>query len=401
MSIFESLNLLPDDPILSIPILFNRDSNAKKVNLGIGTYRTEEGKPWVLPSVHETEKLLLDQNLNKEYLPIEGDKEYLHQVEQLVLSETLAKSVEKRLFSAQTLGGSGALHVGAKLIAQARPESKIYVPSPTWANHLLIFKKAGLQVEPYPYYDPLHHKLDFEGMCGFFNALPVGSVILLHGCCHNPTGMDPSAEQWKELSQIFHTKRLIPFFDLAYLGFGQNLELDADPIRLFLQSIPEMLIATSFSKNFGLYGERVGALTLVLLHEEAVVPTASHVRQIIRSNYSSPPLHGARIIKTILNSPRLKQQWQEEVTLMRTRINIMRSDLEQGLQSQLPHRDFHFLNQQKGFFSYCGLNPDHVSHLRHDWGIYLPPDGRLNIAGLNTHHMNYVIDAFTSVLTQP
>lgn len=395
MSFFSSILLLPDDPILSLPFLMVADPRTKKVNLSVGAYRTSEGKPLVLSTVLKAEETILQKSSDKEYLPIEGIHLFLKKTKELIFGKTQANDTP--LFTLQTLGGSGALRVGAEFLAREGSNKTIYLPNPSWPNHKLIFKMSGLKVEQYPYYDSVNHVLDFNNLCESIKEMPERSIILLHACCHNPTGIDPTLEQWKEISDLIKKKNLIPFFDFAYQGFGSNLEQDAEVIRYFISQSHEMFIASSNSKNFGLYGERIGALSVITDCNEQAHKIGSHLKQIVRGNYSNPPIHGGLIVATILDDPELFQEWSQELSNMRDRIKAMRQALAAGLLVK-GAKNFNFVIQQKGIFSYSGLSQDQVLRLREDHGIYMPLNGRINIAGLNIHNIDYVIEAILAVI---
>lgn len=396
MSRFEHVQKMPDDPILKLPLLFAADSRSNKVNLGIGAYKNNEGKSVVLSAVSKAEQQLAESKLDKEYPPISGLPNFNAAVEKLIYGSDIQASAGKQLFTMQTLGGTGALRIGNQLLATVGL-SQIYVPQPTWPNHPLILKYAGMQAKTYTYYDKEKHTLNFDRMCADIQQMPENSVILLHGCCHNPSGVDPSKEQWKELSQIILKQKLLPFFDLAYHGLAQGLEPDSFPLRYFIEQGHEIFLAYSCSKNFGLYGERVGALSLLTKDPSATERLASHCRQIVRANYSMPPLHGARIVTAILNDESLKAEWVTELTEMRKRIHDIRKTLVKKLEMKgITHLEM--LENDHGLFSYVGLAGDQPEHLLKDYGIYMPSDGRINVAGLNTNNMDYVVDAFASVL---
>lgn len=395
MSIFESIELLPADPILGTTALFNADEHAQKVNLSIGVYKDAEGKPALLSSVQKAEEILVAQKLNKEYPPIEGLSQFTTLLTTLVLGEKLATS--SQLFSLQIAGGTGALRIGADFFVRHGFRT-CYLPDPTWANHHLLFTQAGMNLFTYPYYDSQHHAIDFDRLYESVKQMPPHSIILLHACCHNPSGIDPSPEHWRALSVLIKKQQLIPFFDLAYLGFGQDLDRDAYAVRHFVEQGHELFIATSCSKNFGLYGERVGMLTLVTQQQRYTSNIVSHLRQLIRSNYSVPPLHGARIVSTILHSSQLKAEWIQELEGMRSRIQTMRERLRIGLIERGVKKDLNFLSQQKGLFSFTGLTSDQVDALRQRYGVYLIGNGRINIAGLNENNIEYATQAIAAVM---
>ncbi len=419
MSFFESVERYPDDPIFGLLSLFAKDPRDHKVNLGIGVYKTSDGKPFVLPSVRKVESLLLSRNLNKEYLPIEGDVTFLKETHKLLFGEDASLLSENRIASAQTVGGTSALRSIAELLHENHCNT-IFIPSPTWPNHKAIFSQSHLKVETYPYYDPLNTCFDFKGMCAaikempkgifilmnrrpprstlFPKEMPKGSAILLHGCCHNPTGFDPDRNEWQEIADLIKKSQIIPVFDLAYLGFSKGTEEDAFAIRHFLESSHELLIALSYSKNFGLYGERVGALVCVAQNEQIALNLQSLIKHHIRASYSTPPLQGMRIVSTILQSPSLREDWKIELRHMRERIQEMRKMLVSELLSKGCSKDFSFINKQSGLFSYCGLGQDSLLRLKNEYGIYIPLNGRINVAGLNAQNLPYVVEAILSVL---
>ncbi len=396
MSFFDSLNLLQPDPIFGLTDAFAADRRFNKVNLGAGTYKDAKGAPFVLSCVKAAEAQILGLNLNKEYLPISGDRAYLAESLKLIIGEELGAKLGGNVFGVQTIGGTSALRMGAECLIQAG-HKKIFLPNPTWPNHLNIFTRAGMLVHTYPYYDAKKRQIDFPALTQAVQDMQAGDVIILHACCHNPTGLDPSMEQWKELSALIKTQKVFPFFDLAYLGFGSGLDVDAQPVRHFAEQGHEMFIGLSYSKNFGLYGERIGALAMVAKTPEIALKTESHLKSLIRANYSNPPLHGERIITTILQS-NLKQVWIDELGSMRQRIEEMRRALVEGLTKCSTLVDYSFIGQQKGMFSFTGLQPEEVQRLRVEYGIYMPADGRINVAGLNPQNIDYVMGALANTL---
>lgn len=391
---FETLELLPPDPVLGVPALFQKDTHPHKVNLSVGAYQDAEGRPYVLEAVKDAEKKMAGEHLLKNYLPIEGDPEYI----QLSTALIFASLSKERFFAAQTVGGTSALRLGGDLLKRAAVPL-IALSNPSWPNHAPIFKQAGLEVIEYPYYDDRTHDVDFGKLVEAVRALPKGSAILLQACCHNPTGMDLKFSQWQELGKELKKNGIIPFFDSAYQGFGNGLEEDVKAIRWFAGQGIDMLVASSFSKNMGLYGERAGFLAVLSEKEQAKV--ASQVKQLIRSNYSNPPIHPARIVATLLKDPVLKKEWERELTTMRDRIQCMREDLAFGLAAQGAKRDFTFLNRQRGVFSYSGLTLQEVQRLKEEWGIYLLQNGRMNVAGLNPGNLDTVIKAIVNVIHAP
>ncbi|MFI5343800.1 MAG: aromatic amino acid transaminase [Chlamydiales bacterium] len=396
MSFFDEIPLLPDDPILGLPILFAAEPRPNKVNLGIGSYKTAEGLPLVLNSVRKAENLIVQRHLNKEYLPIDGDAEFLKCALQLIFGGELSSIEPERLYASQTIGGSGALRVAGELFSKLISRN-IFLPQPSWPNHKPLFERGGMNVGSYPYFDPKTHLLDFKGMCQAINNLPPASIILLHASCHNPTGVDPTAEQWRELSGLIKKRGLFPFFDFAYQGFGDSIEADAQSVRLFASEGHEMMVAYSFSKNFGLYGERVGLLSVLTSQSKAKPKIASQIKTLIRGNYSSPPLQGARIVSTILKSHELTLDWKGELSNMSERIIEMRKALVAALLVKGHDRNFDFILKQNGLFSFIGLTKEQVDRLRSEYAIYMPSNGRINLAGLNTQNIEYFVQALLSV----
>lgn len=387
---FNSVALAPPDPILGLNQAFASDPRAQKVNLGVGAYKTEDLQPLVLQAVSKAEQLLV--GMNKEYLPIEGHSEFLTHSLSLVLGDDCPR---QRIFAAQALGGTGALRVAGQFLME-HVGKKIFIPSPTWDNHARVFSRSGLEVASYRYYDETQRGIDFLGLCKAIKKMPQGSTIVLHGCCHNPTGCDPTFEQWKELCEVIKASSILPFFDFAYQGFGEGLEIDAAPIRYFVSQNVECLIAASFSKNFGLYGERTGALFVVCENDQAAQKVGSQIKVVIRGIYSNPPSHGARIIATILQNVELRELWKKELTSMRLRIKEMRKALV-GMLTASGDESFLAMEHQKGMFAFTGLSSEAVDILKRDYGIYLPRDGRISLAGLNRKNLPSVVDAIFAV----
>lgn len=389
MSFFQGLSQLPEDPILGIPRLFAADPRPDKVNLGIGAYKTADGLPFVLTSVEQAEQLLLQRPLNKEYLPIEGNHLFIEQGMRLLMGEELSKLPSGQFFGAQTVGGASALRIAGELLIKLK-KTTLFIPDPSWSNHRQIFEQAGLRVETFPYLNYRTLSLDYAALCQAIQAMPAGSPLLFHACCHNPTGVDPTFEQWKELSTLIKKQRLFPIFDVAYQGFGETLDEDAKAVRTFAREGHEMLVAYSFSKNFGLYGERAGFLMIIGSEADLIPKVASHVKRLIRTSYSNPPLHGAQLVSTILSSPELTATWKAELHNMCQRVKEMRKALVASLFVYASNKDFLPLAQQKGLFSFTGLSMEQVHRLRKEKGIYMTDNGRLNIAGLNTKNVDEV-----------
>jgi aspartate aminotransferase len=396
MVFFDRVPLAPSDPILGLTIAFQNDLRNHKVNLGVGLYKTDDLKTPVLESVKQAEAALLEEEQSKEYLPIDGDRLYLEQMGALVFGQQLWSEQKEKIASFQSIGGTGALKIGGTFIREELPHP-IWIPTPTWPNHRGVFSHCGLKVENYPYYNLRRHCLDWEAMVSRLENLSAGTVVLLHACCHNPTGSDPSKEQWKTLCAIFREKRLIPFFDFAYQGFGCGVEEDAEAIRLFFSSHQEMLVAVSNAKNLSLYGERVGCLFIASSSAKTAEHISSRVKQIVRTNYSNPPMHGAKVAAYIFNQPSLRGLWQEELDTMRKRILKMRKLFTRKLSDKATKVDFSHIDKGSGMFGFTGLNKLEVDKIRVEYGIYMPSDGRINVCGLNMDNIDSVVDAIIAV----
>lgn len=391
-SFFDSVELTAEDPILGLPILFAKDTRKDKINLGIGSYKNADGKSELLASVQQAETLLADEKSAKDYLPIQGDPLFNDRLIDIVLGENAPK---ERIAAFQAIGGTQALRLGAEFLAK-HLTSVIFVSDPTWANHHLIFQSAGLSVEEYPYYNKSLHQVQFEKTLDKVRAMPPGSVMLLQAACHNPTGASFTLPEWKALGEALQEGAILPFFDNAYQGFGSSLEADRKPMELFLEMGLEMLIATSCSKNFGLYGERVGQLLFVAHHEEALKKVSSQIKKIVRSFCSTPPIHGSAIVAKILSIPTLNQLWRDELTTMRERTKGMRQLFSTAL-TEKTGKNFGYLLRQEGFFSLVDLSEEQVFRLRSEQGLYIPIDGRINIAGLTAHNIDRTLSALTSL----
>ncbi len=397
MSFFQDVPLAPPDPILGLTAAFNNDSRLTKVNLGVGLYKGEDLSCSVMACVKEAEHALIQFEKNKEYAPIDGDDHYLAKIGELVFGAEFWGREYERICSAQAVGGTGALRIGAAFIKQEIP-AVVYISHPTWPNHAGVFRGVGLQVENYPYYDIGRHRLQFELMKEYLNALPEKSVVLLHASCHNPTGVDLSVSEWNELAEIFQRKGLLPFFDCAYQGFGISLSEDVRAIRTFAAKGMELFVAYSNSKNFSLYGERIGALFIVTPSNEIRQKVSSRLKQIIRVDYSNPPIHGSRIVAHVLSDVLLRGVWEQELHAMRQRIQTMRHQLVQRLTSQKSSFDFSYLSECKGMFCYSGLKKEHVERMRAEFGIYMTTDGRINVCGLNRANLDLVSHAILAVM---
>jgi aspartate/tyrosine/aromatic aminotransferase len=352
----------------------------------------------VLKTVKKAEKIILDTEKTKSYLSIPGTPEYGRLVQGLVFGEGDEIVVSKRACTAQAPGGTGALRVGADFLIQQKIANKIWISNPTWVNHFKVFGAAGFETAQYNYYNPTTHGLDFEGMKQSLRQAKAGDVVLLHGCCHNPTGIDPKPEQWEELAKLTAELNLLPFFDFAYQGFGNGVNEDAVGIRTFAKYHKEFLVASSFSKNFGLYNERIGAITVVNADAEQCAKSFSQLKIAIRANYSNPPAHGAKIVETILSNPELRAEWENEVKEMRERIKTMRNLLVTKLKELGVNQDFSFINEQNGMFSFSGLDKEQIEALKRDFGIYAVASGRICVAGINSNNIDRIVEAITAVV---
>lgn len=398
-SLFSAIPLAPKDPILGITEAFNADTRADKANLGVGVYYDENGKLPLLSCVRQAEDQLNATHSPRGYLPIDGIAAYNQAVQKLLFGEGSAVITEKRAITAEALGGTGALKIGADLIRRFSPAGTVvYISDPSWENHRAIFEGAGFEVRTYPYYDAASHGLNFQGMLDCIKSAPAGSVFILHACCHNPTGVDLDAGQWDQVIAALEAGRHIPFLDIAYQGFGDGIEEDGQVVRKFAASAVPFLVSSSFSKSFSLYGERVGALTVVLGSADEAARTLSQLKRVIRSNYSNPPTHGAQVVQRVLNDAELRKLWEEELSGMRVRIKRMRKALVDGLKAAGVSRDFSFIESQRGMFSYSGLTAEQVEALRADHGIYAVSSGRICVAALNEKNIGPVVQAIAAVL---
>ena len=397
MSLFSSVELAPRDPILGLNEAFAADSRAGKVNLGVGVYYDAQGRIPLLRAVREAERMRIEAAQPRGYLPIDGLVAYDQAVQKLVFGADSAAVAAGRVVTAQSLGGTGALKVGADFLKQLLPDAKVAISDPSWANHRAIFEGAGFEVVSYPYYDAATHGVDFGGMLDGLQALDKGSIVILHACCHNPTGVDLSLEQWAQVIEVLRERELVPFMDIAYQGFGDGNDEDAASVRLCAESGLSMFVANSFSKSFSLYGERVGALSVVTGDADEAKRVQSQLKRIIRANYSNPPTHGATLVATVLNTPELHAQWVEELGGMRERIRAMRSGLVERIAANGVQGDFSFIERQRGMFSYSGLTREQVERLREEFGIYAVGSGRICVAALNDANLDGVAAAIAAV----
>jgi aspartate aminotransferase len=395
---FEKLKMAPPDAIFGLKEAYKKDPNPAKVNLTIGVYQDEAGQTPIFRAVKLAEARLLEEETSKSYLSIDGSPEYAAAVQELVLGPDHEVIASKRAVTAQTPGGTAALRVGAEFIKQINPDTRIWVSDPTWPNHPQVFGAAGLTIERYPYFDPAANGLAFDDMLAALGQIPAGDVVLLHGSCHNPTGADPMPDQWARIADVVEERALLPFVDFAYQGLGDGLREDTAGILTLCRPGCEMLIASSFSKNFGLYSERVGALTVITPSKEAAEAALSHVKKCIRANYSNPPAHGAKVVTTVLNDPKLRAQWESEVQAMCDRINEMRRLFVETLATKGLTRDFSFIERQRGVFSFTGLTKEQAQVLREKHSIYVLDDGRINVAGMNEANIDAICQAIADIL---
>ncbi len=397
-SILAGVEMAPRDPILGVTEGFNADPNPKKVNLGVGVYYDDNGKLPLLECVRQAERQLADASPPRGYLPIDGIPEYDRAVQALVLGTDSPAREDKRVVTIQALGGTGGLKVGADFLRRIAPNAEVWISQPSWENHRALFENAGFVVKNYPYYDAATHGLDFPGMRDALKAAPAGTIVVLHACCHNPTGVDLSEAQWGEVIETVRGRGLIPFLDIAYQGFGDGLEPDAGPVRRFVAAGAPVFISNSFSKSFSLYGERIGALSVVADSSDEAARALSQLKRLVRTNYSNPPTHGGKIVATVLNSAELRALWDQELGQMRVRIRTMRVKLTASVQSRVPGMDFSFVEKQRGMFSYTGLSKDAVTRLRDEFSIYAIDTGRICVAALNSNNIDYVADAIAKVV---
>ncbi len=397
---FEALNPLPQDPILAMMARYQRDEDPRKLDLGIGVYKDEQGNTPIMQAVQKAEQLLLLKETTKSYMGPAGSAGFNRLIAELVFGKKHQVIKDNRVISAQTPGGCGALRMGAEFLRGLNDTSRIWVSTPTWANHLPLLGGAGLEIAEYPYYDYAEKTLQFDAMMATLEKASAGDFVLIHGCCHNPSGADLSREQWQAVAALLERKGLIPFIDMAYQGLGDGLAEDAYGVRLLADRLPEMLVATSCSKNFGLYRERTGTLFLIGANAEHTANAGSQLFSKIRSHYSMPPSHGAAIVETILGDYKLSHLWQQELQEMRERIQYLRRSLVRKLANAGVDRDFSFIQQQYGMFSFLGITPEQVEQLRIKYSIYMIESSRMNVAGLNDKRMDDFVSALAEVLQQ-
>jgi len=397
-SIFAAVEMAPRDPILGLNEAFNADTRATKVNLGVGVYFDDNGKIPLLAAVKAAEEARLKAAPPRGYQPIEGPAAYNNAVQSLLLGKDSPLIANGQVVTAQALGGTGALKIGADYLKRLNPAAKVYISDPSWENHRALFESAGFVVENYTYYDAATRGVNFDGMKASLKAMAPGSVVVLHACCHNPTGADLSDAQWADVVELCKAGGLVPFLDMAYQGFAEGIDADAVAVRAFSASGLQFFASSSFSKNFSLYGERVGALSIVTASKEEAGRVLSQVKRVIRTNYSNPPIHGGALVAAVLSSPELRAQWEQELAGMRDRIRAMRTGLVDAIKAAGVQQDFSFVVKQRGMFSYTGLSAAQVERLKDEFGIYAVSTGRICLAALNTKNIGYVAEAIAKVL---
>ncbi|MCR5536947.1 MAG: aspartate/tyrosine/aromatic aminotransferase [Succinivibrio sp.] len=393
---FERIEQAPADPILGLTDAFKADPRSSKINLGVGVYQNEDGITPVMKCVKEAEQILLEEEKSKTYLPITGFPEYGQFARELIFGKDNPLATDGRAVSCHCPGGTGALRIGADFIHQQHVSNTVWISDPTWANHYQIMTSAGIKFERYPYYDRVNHSLAFERMLETLLQAKEGDVVLLHACCHNPTGVDPTVEQWETLGAFLKEHKLLPFVDFAYQGLGKGLNEDAQGVRILNKYCPEMLIASSFSKNFGLYSERVGVLTVTSEDVETAKRVLSQIKIAVRTAISNPPAHGEKVVLKVLSDTRLRSMWEQELSEIRERIHKMRQELVDKL-SAAGAGDYKFFVEQNGMFSFSGLNKEQVEKLKADFGVYIVGSGRICVAGLNERNIDRLVEAFVAV----
>jgi aromatic-amino-acid transaminase len=397
-SLFDPVELAPRDPILGLNDQYNGDTRPGKANLAVGVYYDDNGRIPLLDAVLKAETAVVEARAARGYLPMEGIAGYNKGAQTLLLGADSPLIAAGRVLTAQALGGTGALKIGADFLRQLLPQAKVYISDPSWENHRALFQQAGFTVETYPYYDAGTRGLNFDAMIGALQKLPAQSIVVLHACCHNPTGVDPTFEQWQQIAKVVKERDLVPFLDIAYQGFGAGLHEDGAVVRMFADMDITCFISSSFSKSFSLYGERVGALTVVANSKDESTRVLSQLKRVIRTNYSNPPTHGASIVAKVLNSPELFALWEKELAGMRDRIRLVRRQLVDKIKAQGVKQDFSFVLDQRGMFSYTGLTAAQVQRMREEFGIYAVSSGRICVAAINSGNIDAVAGAIAAVL---
>jgi aromatic-amino-acid transaminase len=398
MSLFSAVEMAPRDPILGLNEQYNADTNPNKVNLGVGVYFDDNGKLPLLQCVQAAEKTMMATPTARGYLPIDGIVAYDNAVKALVFGAGSDVVKSGRVSTVQAIGGTGGLKIGADFLKKVSPKAKVLISDPSWENHRAIFINAGFEVESYAYYDAVNRGVNFEGMLASLNAAAAGTIVVLHACCHNPTGYDITAAQWDQVIAVVKAKNLTAFLDMAYQGFGHGIQEDGAVIGKFVAAGLNIFVSTSFSKSFSLYGERVGALSVVASDKEEASRVLSQLKIAIRTNYSNPPIHGGAVVAAVLNNPELRAQWEQELAEMRVRIKAMRQKLVDSLKAAGVKQDMSFITSQIGMFSYSGLTKDQMVRLRSEFGVYGTDTGRMCVAALNSKNIDYVCASIAKVV---
>ncbi|WP_313078960.1 amino acid aminotransferase [Pulveribacter sp.] len=398
MSLFSAVEMAPRDPILGLNEQFNADPNPKKVNLGVGVYFDDNGKLPLLACVQAAEKTMMDKPAARGYLPIDGIAAYDSAVKALVFGADSDVVQSGRVATVQAIGGTGGLKIGADFLKKLNPNAKVLISDPSWENHRALFTNAGFEVGTYAYYDAATRSVNFDGMLADLRAAAPGTIAVLHACCHNPTGYDLTPAQWDEVVKVVKERGLVAFLDMAYQGFGHGIKEDGAVIGKFVAAGLNIFVSTSFSKSFSLYGERVGALSVVAADKDEAARVLSQLKIVVRTNYSNPPTHGGAVVAAVLNDPQLRAQWEQELGEMRVRIKAMRQKLVDGLKAAGVQQDMSFITQQIGMFSYSGLSKDQMVRLRSEFGVYGTDTGRMCVAALNSKNIDYVCESIAKVM---
>jgi aromatic-amino-acid transaminase len=399
-SLLSAIELAPRDPILGVSEAFIADANARKVNLGVGVYYDDSGKIPLLDCVKRAERELADKAAPRGYLPIDGIPAYDKAVQALVFGADSAILAEGRGVTVQALGGTGGLKIGADFLRKFAPGAQVWISDPSWENHRALFEGAGFVVNQYPYYAATTRGLDFAGMRAALETMPAGAITVLHACCHNPTGVDPTDAHWGTIIDIVRKRGIIPFLDIAYQGFADGIDADGIVVRQFAATPGPLFVSNSFSKSFSLYGERVGALSVVAADKDEAARVLSQLKRVVRANYSNPPTHGGQIVATVLGNPASREVWESELAGMRERIRELRKTLQEKLRHRVPGADFGYITDQRGMFSYTGLSKAQVARLREEFSVYAVDTGRICVAALNSRNIEYVADAIAAVMKQ-
>jgi aromatic-amino-acid transaminase len=397
-SLLSAVELAPRDPILGVTEAFNADPNPRKVNLGVGVYYDEDGKVPLLECVKRAERQLAERAAPHPYLPIDGIAAYDRAAQALLFGANSPGVTAGLVVTVQALGGTGGLKVGTDFLRRIAPDAQVWISEPSWENHRALFEGAGFTVNTYRYLDTATHGLDFDGMIADLDRLPPGAIVVLHVCCHNPTGVDPTATQWHRIIEVVRARGLVPFLDIAYQGFAEGIDADSAAVRDFAATPGPLFVASSFSKSFSLYGERVGALSIVAADKDEAARVLSQVKRVVRASYSNPPTYGGQIVATVLNDPELRALWEHELGAMRERIRALRRTFVDKLRARAPGAHFGFVLAQRGMFSYSGLSKEAMQRLRTEYSIYALDSGRICVAALNNRNIDYVADAIAKII---